>query len=360
VRRDIPEMGKTIAVVSGYWSTNIGNSFFQLGAEYALRQAFPGARIVLVADQPGYYNVKGGTPRNALIPLEYMPVDYLVILGPFLRPEYESIWGSTIERLLKCNVRIMILSAGMMDYGAGLVERSRHWLARLKPYVFTTRDEETYHNFADLAEYAFNGIDVAFFVSDFYTPVPLEIGEYVVLNFDRIPEPCIDILDHKDRTDKADFVFQFKEKVWGIRFPPLRTLLSRRSRIFSFVEPLLWRRHLYPGQIDGMQIVRTDHRFNPLVLRKVYKRPNSLALDIPWPYLDIYSQASCVLSNRVHACVAALAYEKPAMLFSRTPRVRLLERVGADEITQKPALVSPERLQDEKAALLEFLSQIHL
>ena len=353
-------MGKTIAVVSGYWSTNIGNSFFQLGAEYVLRRAFPGARILLVADQPGYYNVRKESPENALIPLEYIPVDYLVILGPFLRPEYERIWGSTIEKLWARNVRIMVLSMGMMDYSAELVKRSRRWLAKLKLYVLITRDEETYRNFTDLAEYTFDGIDVAFFVSDLYTPMSLEIGEYVVFNFDKIPEPCIDIWDSADYAGKADYIFQFRDKIWSARFPSLRTLLSRRSKIFSFVEPLLWRRHLYPERIGGMRIVRTNHRFNPLYLRSVYKGPNSFVSDIPWPYLDIYSQASCVFSNRVHACAAALAYGKPAMLFSSTPRAGLLQRAGADGITQRPTVVPGEQLQGEKKALLDFLCQIPL
>ena len=177
-------LGKTVAVVAGYWSTNIGNSFFQLSADYVLKQAFPEARVVLVADQPGYYNVRQGNPKNALVPMESMPIDYLVILGPFLRPEYERIWGRTIERLSARGVRIMVLSAGMMDYSEELVEKARRWLGKVEPYVLTTRDEETYHNFADLAEYSFDGIDFAFFISDLYDPVPLNIDEFVVFNFE--------------------------------------------------------------------------------------------------------------------------------------------------------------------------------
>ena len=351
--------GKTVGVVAGYWSTNIGNSFFQLGAEYVLKQAFPEARVVLVADQPGYYNVKRGNPRNALIPVEHMPIDYLVILGPFLRPEYESIWELTIKKVLARNIKVMILSAGMMDYSAELVERSRRWLTKLNPYVLTTRDAETYRNFADLAEYAFDGIDVAFFVSDLYQPVSLGIEEYIVFNFDKIPEPCLDVLAVNARRE-GDYVFQFKDQMWSMRFPPVRTLLSRHSKLFSFAEHLFWNRRKYLADVDGTPIIRTDHRFNPMFLRKVYKGPNALSSDVPWPYLDIYSQASCVFSNRVHACVAALSYGRSAMLFSRTPRARLLDRIGADEITQRPSSVPSERLQREKSALLNFLRQVPL
>jgi hypothetical protein len=351
-------MNKTIAIVSSYWSTNIGNSFFQLGAEYLLRSAFPQAQIVLVADQPGYYNVKRGNPKNAFIPLEYMPIDYLAILGPFLRPEYEGIWGSTIERLSKRGVRILILSAAMMDYSAELVERSRRWLTQVKPYILTTRDEETYHNFADLVEYTYNGIDAAFFISDFYEPVPLNVGEYVVFNFDKVPEPYVEIVDRE--RDNADYAFKFGGKIWNVNFPSLRTKFCRRYRAFSFIEPLLGRGRPYPTELNGLSIVRTDHRFNPLLLRKAYKGPNSFVCDIPWPYLDIYSQASCVFSNRVHACVVALAYGRPAMLFYKTPRARLLQRVGVEEITKKPCSIPRERLLKEKKALIDFLRQVPL
>jgi hypothetical protein len=351
---------KSIAVMTGYWSTNIGNSFFQIGAKYVLREAFPQAQVVLAADQPGYYRVSRGNPENAFIPLEHIPMDYLVILGPFLRPEYKRIWGETIKKLSARGVRIMILSAGMMDYSKELIEKSRRWLGEVQPYVFTTRDEETYHNFADLAEHSFNGIDAAFFISDLYDPVPLDIDEFVVFNFDKIPEPYIKVRDGSDCINEANYAFHYDDSTWCFNQPTLRTGLARRYRIFSFLAPFLRPKSSYPGKIDGKRIIRTDHRFNPLLLGKAYKGPNSFVSDIPWPYLDIYSQASCVFSNRVHACVAALTYGKPAMLFYKTPRARLLQRVGANNITQKPCTIPIERLEREKRAMLDFLQQVPL
>ena len=71
---------RNIAIVAGYWSTNIGNSFFQLGAEYLLHQVFPEDRVVMLSDQPGYWNVRLGNPANALGLLEHVALDYLVIL----------------------------------------------------------------------------------------------------------------------------------------------------------------------------------------------------------------------------------------------------------------------------------------
>jgi hypothetical protein len=48
---------KTFAVLAGYWSANIGNSFFQLGAQFLLEQIFPDGHVVMLSDQPAYWNV---------------------------------------------------------------------------------------------------------------------------------------------------------------------------------------------------------------------------------------------------------------------------------------------------------------
>jgi len=351
---------KNTAIVFGGWSTNIGNSFFQLGAKYVLEKAFPHHNILLIQDQPGYYNVKRGTPKNAFIPLENMRIDYLVILGPFLRPEIGKIWGSTFEKILNDNVKIIILSAGMMDYGDKTVRTAREWLSKIKPYILTTRDEETYQNFSDFAKYSYNGIDLAFYVPDFYTPNDLKIDRCLVLNFDKTPEPKITISRNKKDISSADKIFTFDDKLWGLKFPSFLTWLSTRSKIISVLGPLLDIRRDFPEKIDKMKIIRTDHRFNPIIFSKLYKKPMSFCSDIPWGYLDIYSQASLLLSNRVHACVAALAHGNPAMLFSKTPRARLLERVGAKDITKKPVKVSQKKLKKEKKELIAFLKNIPL
>lgn len=43
-----------IVIAAGYWSTNIGNSFVQLGTKYLLNQLFPDKEVFLLTDQPGY------------------------------------------------------------------------------------------------------------------------------------------------------------------------------------------------------------------------------------------------------------------------------------------------------------------
>lgn len=348
---------RVIAVVAGYWSTNIGNSFFQLGAEYLLKLLFPNDRVLMLSDQPGYWNVAKGNPANALILLEHIHLDYLVILGPFLRPEYDRIWLDTLRNLHRKGVKIVALSVGMMDYSDGAVALYRRWLSEVPLHILTTRDEDTFVNLGDLAEHAYNGVDVALFVSDLFKPPYVDLGEFVIFNFDSVPEPHILMVEHSESVARPGvYHFSMQGKDWKLEFPRIRTALSRRSKVFPFLDSL-WPRH-YPERMGDSLIVRTDHRFNPMITRKAFKGPNSLVSDIPYSYLTLYANGQATFTNRVHACVAAAAYGRPAMLFSDTPRVRLLSRIGLGTITEGLQCADQVLLAREKNQLLGFLKTI--
>ncbi len=348
---------KTAVVVSGYWSTNIGNAFFQLAAEYLLDKVYPNCNVISLSDQPGYWKAGSkGNPDNALVLLEHISFDYLVIQGPFLRPEFDKIWLKTLRTLHGRGVKIIVLAAGMMDYSQENVDRCRAWLAETPPYIFTTRDTQTYENFHDLAEHSYDGIDIAFFLSDYFSPPKMDMGPLVALNFDKWPEPRIWL--GKETGQDADYVFEHNGEIFNLKFPKLRTALAQKSRALQFL--LSWLPEQFNERIGDLQIVRTDHRFNPVFLRNVFRGPNSFVSDIPQSYLTLYANAELTLSNRVHACVATLAHGNRAMLFSKTPRARLLERVGAADIGRSPQSLDLDRLAEEKAKLTDFLCSVSI
>jgi hypothetical protein len=347
-------MASLAAIVVGYWSTNIGNSFFQLGAEYALKQVLPEARVMFVSDQPGYWTTRRGSPENALRLVEHLPLDYLVIPGPYLRPEFPGIWGRTLSALRDRGVKIIALGVGMMNYEAESIAKYRRWLGEYPPYVFATRDSFTYASLGDLAENAYDGLDLAFFAPDYCVPPTLE-GNFVVLNFDKIPEPRI-CIGEAGGSRACHYSFAFDGQTWQLRFSTIRRALSRRFRFYPFVDAFF--PSSYPDRLAGYDLVRTDHRSSPFLRRKVFKAPNAFVADVPFDYLAIYANSVLTLSDRVHACAVTLAYGKPAMLISRTPRARLLERVGAMEVTHQPVTVPKERIDKEKAQLLHFLKGV--
>lgn len=88
---------------------------------------------------------------------------------------------------------------------------------------------------------------------------------------------------------------------------------------------------------------------------KIYQHPNAVASDEPWTYFNVYANAELTLADRVHACVITLAYGKPAMLFTPSPRSALFERVGCGAIRERPVMLDAEYLEDERQKELAWL-----
>ena len=103
---------------------------------------------------------------------------------------------------------------------------------------------------------------------------------------------------------------------------------------------------------------RTDHRFHPHYRNKIYNQNNSFCSDLPYGYLDIYANSELTLSDRVHACAVTMAYGHSAMLFAKTNRVGLLERVGAKDISKHPVSLDLMLINVEKEKMINWLSEI--
>lgn len=102
-------------------------------------------------------------------------------------------------------------------------------------------------------------------------------------------------------------------------------------------------------------MLRPEHRTNPFVGWKVYRAPGTVVSDEPYTYLTTYANARMTLSDRVHACVVAAAYGRPAMLFGSTPRDALFARMGLADIRKHPVALPENRRVEERDALLDFL-----
>lgn len=343
-----------IGVLTGYWSTNIGNAFFQLGAVYALQQAYPSAHVFPIGDQAGYWNTSAGNPPNSIDYAKHLDLDAVVILGPYVRPEMNGIVSDLIRTQHAKGAKIIVLAAGMMQYDPGTIELSRSLMSDCPPHIFTTRDTETYDALGDLAESAFDGVDVATFVSDLFPKVPSDLEPYIAVNFDQIPEPLIST--DPNFTGRVDRSFEHDGKSWSVQQPKRRTELCYKHRAYIFLDSLLGL-NKGPERIDGKLVVRTDHRYNPFLMKKNYRASNIYSGDVPYSYLNIYANSDLTISNRVHACVATVSYGNPAMLFTRSPRAYLLKRLGLDKIKDQPQRVDLAFLADEKAKLIEWLRQ---
>ena len=110
--------------------------------------------------------------------------------------------------------------------------------------------------------------------------------------------------------------------------------------------------------VGNLQIIRTDHRFHPHFRRKIYQQKNSFVADLPYGYLNLYANAEFTLSDRIHACAVTLAFGHSAMLFAKTDRHGLLDRVGAENICNRLVKLDMPRLEEEKKNQIDWLRMI--
>jgi hypothetical protein len=351
-------MRKRIALVSGFWGQNLGNAFFNIGGEYICKTAFDNADVKFVLDQPGYrtFNDQSkGNPKNDFGLLQYLEVDYIVLQGPMLTTSFKALWYDTFKALAARGVKFIFLSAALFRYTKEEIEVNREFLKEIKPVIFSTRDRPTYDNFKDIIDCSYCGIDSAFFVPDAYTPFKLSHDGYVVVNYDRFPEP--QIIEGKENflRKRNSISFHALGKDFELNFPPLLEKMAHKGKIQSYIGNFLDRRKL-ADTLSGYSIVRSEHRFNPHITKKIYKRKNAVASDEPWTYFTLYANSKLTISDRVHACVATLAYGNTAILYKHSKRAHLFDRLGVGEIGTNAVSLDMNYLKDEKNNLITFLS----
>ena len=353
------------------YSTNIGNAFFAEGIKYVLEQAIPNSRVALLTDQAAFLNLVPGPryrhePRNSLRYLDHIRPDYVVVAGSCLTEQFPRIWGESFRHLYQAGTKVLLIGAGHYDYSDREIEISRDLLKQYPPHVFISRDRRTYEIFHDVSEHSYDGIDCAYFVPDVFEPIKTDLPPYVILNFDKAPEPLIHVGGGRGSTAGAtgngtngSRRFGFRGMEWTLQFPKLGMKLSRiLGKGYAFTVGPLGLHGTRQRQAGDLMIVRTDHALNPLMLRRIYRGPNSFAGDIPYTYYNLYGQTELTLTDRIHAALVTLSYGRPAMLISRSGRASIIERVGGEDVTRKPTQLDMDVLAKEKQGMIDFLKTV--
>ena len=348
-------MPRRVAYCTGFWCTNIGNAFFSLGVEHVLKKIFGAENVTVVSDFQTYTDGLGKRlypDKNQLDYISMLDVDLVVLAGPVLSRYFLQLWKDILIRLEERGVHYVILSAGMMKMTEDSLAATRAFFEEHPPYVFSSRDRNTYEIFGKYTERAYDGICFSFFAPDYYHPARVN-EKFLTMNFDKIAEPRVWFDDKRD----ADS-FEFEGKQGHIVREGLLTKLAMKTDRFS--DALIYAASVLPqkkreDKIGDYVVFRTDHRFHPHYRRKIYGQGNSFCADLPYGYLEVYANSSLTLSDRIHACAATMAYGHPAMLFSETNRVGLLERVGARDISKHPVTLDMDQLEQEKQEMYDWL-----
>lgn len=333
-----------ILLVGGYWATNIGNAFYELGARYLLTHLEKNIELCLASDFSYYYWGKYVAGGNSFEPIKHSfseNIDYLVWMGPVFGTDAQDVWDEPLRLANENGVKVIFLSVGGNAYTEAEIEKCRKILKKHKPFALLSRDMETYQAYADCFQYSYDGICTAFWSPLCFHPWKIAVSPYVVYDFESHTEPCF-------LPDKNGFPLlgqQWKEKQKPKRMNRIRAAFAYNKKEKAFVD---------------CTIVRAKNTCIPPFLGK-YRESNVYLSDHPEDYLNLYKNAAAVFSDRVHACVGALAQGIPAMFYGETPRANLFKRVlrdNADIIYSCPTKVDLSYVQSEREKEKNFLKMI--
>lgn len=307
---------------AGSWPQNIGNAFFDLGAEAIIREVLSDVLITRTGGAVHWmFNNSSARTRSFLgrgirkvkpdfhlengNSIEISSIgkfDLLVFAGMSMTTEFVRNNGRSLIDATRNGAAVLGLGAGASSYSKNETKNFAEFFNSLENSAIITRDMDTYENYAPYIKNITSGIDSAFFLPEYFSPPQLVLDNFDVFVFDNIKQP--------------------------------RSLLATKNTLYAHHD--MW---------------------GPLPRRYTNKR-NTLVSDVPEDYLSLYANCRAVYSDRVHACVASLAYGNAAKLFTSSPRKALFKEVGAETIGNQLVTLDQETFKRKKASHLVNVSAV--
>lgn len=322
------------------WLTNIGNGFIDKGARTLIEQAFPDAEVVessghsqstaiqqsnLLLSRVGEYlpdqlidtSAGGSYQDRAVSVANFVDADIAVLPGCVLDDTGFDPYEPLLHFLSKRGIPIYLLGAGGGDYEPGTQRLVNRVLQETDIRGLITRDSDAYKCYNENVDYAYDGLDCAFWINDWHQPVRAD-REFGVLTFDKIDEPELPIQGSENiiRTDHFPF-----ERPHGT----LRQDMKRRLLQLDF-----------------------------------FQQDRIMVSDLLTDYLFFYANASVTHSDRIHACVPTLVYGNKAQFWYETPRAALFEKVVDDTsmIYRQPVSLDQNTLDDLKSQQVKTFQEM--
>jgi hypothetical protein len=325
------------------WLPNIGNGFIDMGAKRILRRAAPNAHIYEVSGYPNYaadriamgqlagmndvFGSKAERLKDALRRrrsakgsmvnvAEYIDADLAVLPGCILYKhalvKYEDVLRSLHDR----GIDIVFLGAGGGDYTPETRTYVANILDEIEAVALLTRDRRAYECYESAFEFAYDGIDCAFFIDDWYTP-PDPNERFAVFTFDKQAEPTALAAEY-DEVIRPDHV------PFGHSLP------------FDGCVPTMWDKYKTAWRRTNKNVFLSDSLTD---------------------YLFWYANADVTHADRVHACIPALAFGNRAQFHYETPRASLFEQVPVGRITERPVSLDRSKLDRIKESQVSAMAE---
>jgi hypothetical protein len=320
-----------VGYIGGFWSTNIGNAFYNLGAIWLLEKIYGKKNVFFIPDPPQVY---WNSLENDYDLISKLDLNLIIISGPILGYNLEHIYGRIFEQITRIGCAIGFLSAGAVLYSEKEADSVSNFLNKYNVSFMFTRDSDTYNLYSKrLDTLVVDGLCTSMFLNDAFVPANVIDHDYVVFNFPYFCDPIIKILDSKWIVKKRMFS-HVQKNVLG--YPVVRIKSSPYIPNIKFLKSTLL----------------------------VYPRKNMYYSDLPHGYLSILSAAQYVFSDRVHTCAAGLILGAKCMYIksnsrSKDGRNKLFLRLNLPEIYDKPISIDYAYIKNEKKTMIKQLSLHH-
>ena len=340
-----------ILITDGFYSTNLGNAFFAKGLKHVLSTAFPDAKIMTIGDSAAnFWNKKGRAYNNDYEYINDIDFDYIVIAGPCLSVNFLKQNERILNSLKKSNSKLILLSTGGYTYNQEEVSICKEALSKFRPHALFTRDSVAYNIYKDVVPNIYDGICTAWFLNDYFDPIPLRASEKnVTFAFDNIPEPKI-IINQENI---------FKSTVVEMPFTSLTHKAPSISKAILRVAIDATNSDVKKSNMEGFNIIRPTHRSCNRFVFELYNKKNVYVSEVPEGYLNLYKNSSANFTDRVHAAVGSLIWGKPTRLITKSKRSHLFDRLGAGSVLNELTVLNQDKLLEEKnKMILELQSRI--
>jgi hypothetical protein len=318
-----------IGYIGGFWSTNIGNSFYNIGMLWMLKKIYGDKNVFFIPDPPqvNWPNLVGDYRL-----IESLDIDLYILSGPLLSVDIISMYSGIFESITKKGARIAFISAGAGNYTNTEAEIVSNFLNKYKINFVFTRDSQTFDLYKNkLNTLVFNGLCTSMFLNDAISP-PKIISEYIVTNFPFFHEPLIKV-EGDQWSIGRNSIFRRQETVAGL---PVVRLQSK-------------------GALPNLKFL-SSHNL-------VYTRKNMYYSDLPYGYLSIIKSAKVIFSDRVHTCAASLIMGSSCMYVkgqkrSKDGRSNIFFRLGLPDIYNKPVSLDFSYIESEKFEMMTALADV--
>jgi hypothetical protein len=306
--------------IGGFWSTNIGNSFYNLGALWLLREVFGKENVSFVPDPPQVY---WSTLREDYDLIPKLDLDMVIVSGPILGVALEKIYGKRFDEIAANGGQIGFLSAGAIAYTEKEADSVSQFLNKYPISFVFTRDSVTYELYKDrLNTHVYDGLCTSMFLNDAITPPDVN-DKYVVFNFSYFL--------HDPEITKTN-------EDWVVR----KSIFKKAQEKFMSYPVVRIKSSPY---IPNIKYFRST--------KFVFPRKNMYFSDLPYGYLSILKSSKYIFSDRVHTCAAGLIFGSKCMYVkggkrSNDGRNNLFARLNLPDIYERPVSLDFDYIESEK------------